>query len=218
MCAIRKNRVGQRPEALRQVARHEDQGGRRTSLIFFRRSALGMSAAFLLSVSMRDSPAGSGWGATARRILAGAALLLAAFSSLATSPESCPQTVSLSDTATVEPDLPAGQHYTVTGSWKVHVLVTAASTDPSEVRIRLEPDFATTPGDGGPDSAVDLAVRPGVKSSADLELPYCSSDCGEPAFSVIVEHLAGAAATLNWEVFAETDNCSEEFHVLIERR
>jgi hypothetical protein len=168
---------------------------------------------------MRDSPAGSGFSATARRILAGAALLLAAFSSLATSDIDCPQSISLSDTALVEPDRPAEQHYTVTPAWSgVHVLVTAVSIDASDVRVRLEPDFATTTGDGGPDRAVDLAVRPGVISSAELELPGCSSACSELGFSVIVEHVAGAAARLDWEVFAQTESCDGEFHVLIERR
>ena len=151
-------------------------------------------------------------GAAARRVFAAVALLFAAFSSLATSADHCPQAISLSDTATVDRcGLPAGQHYTVTSA-RVHVLVTATSADASEVRIRLEPDFATSPGERRAERHGRPGGAPGRASSADSDWPGCSSDCSsEIGFSVIVEHLAGAAAALTWEVFAETDNCNEEF-------
>lgn len=163
--------------------------------------------------------------ATARRVLAAVALLFAAFSSLATSDPNCPQVVSLSDTATVVPGVPVTQHYTATGATipKLYLIVRGQGGEEAEVRVRLEPDDPMRFGpaltnDAGPNQAVEIALRPRVESTAELLLPRCLRGCGEVGLSVIVEHVAGAAATLSWEVFAETDSCDGEFDALIERR
>jgi hypothetical protein len=153
-------------------------------------------------------------------MLAALALLFAAFSSLATSAEHCPQVVSLFDTATVVPGVPAMQHYTASGG-ALSLLVRGQSAEASEVRVRLEPDdptrFHALP-DAGPNQAAALTLQPGVESTAALALPGCFRDCDQVGFSVIFEHVAGAAAALSWEVFAETSSCAGEFDVRIDRR
>jgi len=162
--------------------------------------------------------------AFARRVVAAVALLLAAFSSLATSDKRCPQVVSLSDAATVAPGAPVTQHYTASGSASrgVSLLVRGQSAEAAELRVRLEPDdptrFHPSLNDAGPNQAAMLTLQPGVEATTELGLPGCFRDCDEVGFSVIFEHVGGAAATLSWEVFAATDSCEGEFDARIDRR
>jgi len=185
---------------------------------------LGTSAARVAAV-VRSQAGGLDRRAFARRVFAAVALLFAAFSSLATSRDYCPQAVSLSDTATVVPGAPVTQHYTATGgAWKIYVLVRGQSAEAAEVRVHLEADDLTCVdpsviNDAGPSQAVALVLQPGVESTAEVVFGGCSRASGEAGFAVVIEHVAGAEAMLSWEVFAETDSCEgNEFDVLIERR
>lgn len=164
-------------------------------------------------------------GARTRRAVAAVGLLVAAFASLATSEDSCPRAVSLSDTAQLEPSTSATHRYRVaaSGIQEVHVIVSGTSAGSAEVRVRLEPDDPTlfTPisplSDAGVSQTVDLALRSATSATADLTLPRCLG-CQAYDFSLFVEHVAGDAASLRWDVVVETDNCNEDFHARIDRR
>jgi hypothetical protein len=162
-------------------------------------------------------------GYTARRWLAYAGVLTAAFASIATSTVEplCPRVTTLAGDADVAPGSVTTKRYHISASDPVELTVFfhATAETASEFRAVLVPAEPTQfrSSDGGASVTQEVAVEAGREVTADFALPSCvnSAGCNDYFVTLTLEHIAGAPAQVTWEITAETQECGE-VHTVIE--
>jgi hypothetical protein len=153
-----------------------------------------------------------------RQLAAIAAVLVTGLAALATSPQHCPKTAKYEETAELVPRGTIERRYFVSAESlrRVRVVLEATSLGDAELRARVEPTNGSS-SDAG--SSVRLALTPGTKTSAEFDTQletYCSGECSQE-LALIVEHVAGPAAALDWDVVVEAESCDDDFHAYIEK-
>lgn len=157
-------------------------------------------------------------GTVTRQLAALAAVIVTGLAAVATSPQHCPKTAKHAETADLVPRGTIERRYFVSAKslQRVRVLLEATSLANTELRARVEPGTGSF---SDADTSVRLVLTPGTKTSAEFDTKLeasCTGECSHE-LALIVEHVEGPTAALDWEIVVEAESCDDDFHAYIEK-